>query len=453
MPRVLITIVVALFASVVVDTAAAEPVATLRGVSPVAADAGYAVWSDYDSSSGQYRLAARTPAGVVGLLPVAPGPVAFRIDLGRGPDGNEVAVFARCTHEPTDAVDGPPGDQASGCTLESFDFATGAARALAVTAPAGNVIYAPTVSGARIAFAYVVPGENRPRIALARLDGTGPAHQIARGPVRVCTRRAFSRGPSFPKFCAPAKDVSLPGLDLDGDRLAFAWSYYGYTIGGPRYRTELRTENVAAGGSSRLVVQATGDLNGSPVYSAPALHGGKLRAILTCRRGPACRVQPDVAQRVELGRGDHAEAQLPFVPLSVALDGDAALLLARPPHERFARCGRGCELDRTPLRYVIVPRLPRARGCGVVRSGRVLLSVRSAGRECGSAQTLVHRAFPGVLRRGYGRLGTDACIRLGQSGLVPQVGETLIACRRHGASVRGAYAGGLPPNTALGPPG
>jgi hypothetical protein len=163
----------------------------------------------------------------------------------------------------------------------------------------------------------VKPDEHRPRIAVAPLDGSTPAHEVARGPLRFCTRRPFAA--RLRRLCSTGKDVSLDGLALDGDRLAFAWSYYGYSAGGPTYRSELYVEDLARTAAPRLVARATGDANGQPRYSAPALGDGTLAALLTCRGGPACTVQPPRVQRIGLSRHSVAEAPLGATTLAASV--------------------------------------------------------------------------------------------------------------------------------------
>lgn len=448
--RILISL--ALLALPAVPAAAsADTLTTLSAATPIAAHAGLAAWSAYDAAHKQWSLMAAGAGGAVRALPVPPSPTAFGVGLGTAANGDPVAVDARCTTGPTDPFDGPPGDGPSGCALEQYDFATGALTPLAVTAPQGAEISDPVVSAGRIAFAYVRPGEHRPRLAVAALDARGPATEAGRGPLRFCSQTMLRGRPR--RVCAPAKDVRLGGLSLDGGRLAFSWSYYGYNDGGPAYRSDLWVDDLDAGGSPQLVARSTGDSNAAARYGAVSLDGDGVEAVLTCSYGPACVVVAPAVQRLALG-APHAVAASPLAvaPVRSALDGDAAVLLTRAgsgPGDGFDDCAPvACTLQRAPLApFVALPPLPAPSACGIVHSHARVLSVTSAGRGCGTARALVARVVATVLHRTYGRDGGLACVRIGQPGLGVRPGQTILACRRPGVSVRAAYAGGAQPGS------
>jgi hypothetical protein len=77
----------------------AAVLAPATGATGLSAYAGHAVFSQYDPTTGRWRLM-HWLRGAVKQLSVGERPVPFDADAGPGRDGRPVAVFSRCRHEP-----------------------------------------------------------------------------------------------------------------------------------------------------------------------------------------------------------------------------------------------------------------------------------------------------------------------------------------------------------------
>ena len=87
----------------------------------VSAHRGRVVWSELTPATGENRLVSRFQ-GRTQALPVPPSPTPLEADLGPGPRGGTVAVYARCQ---------------PGCDVYLFDFAAGRERRVAAAASPG----------------------------------------------------------------------------------------------------------------------------------------------------------------------------------------------------------------------------------------------------------------------------------------------------------------------------
>jgi hypothetical protein len=203
------------------------------------------------SRSRQIRI--HDGAGSV-ALPIADG--VQNVDVGPGPAGTPVAVYARCPFESQSPVGAPhyviyarrPVTPPGGCDLYLFDFATAKERKLSAVNTRVGSEYLPTVWGNRIAFARVYPARPArrgvyPYIYTARLDGRGPTTRVPGGPRGVYE---VSHGSVTFGGAGPI------GLDLRGDQLAWTWE-----SAPTRSRVTTAVRLATLGGPTRVLERAT----------------------------------------------------------------------------------------------------------------------------------------------------------------------------------------------------
>lgn len=172
----------------------------LSAPTEIRAWAGTAVLSVRDPSTGRYRLS--TQAGQdapKALLGIADDAEPFDADIGPGPGGAPVIVFARC--QATDR-----------CRLERTTPAGGTETPIPGSAATDGWESAPTVWGGRLAFArryrtgservYVRALDAGTRVRSARLPGV---------PAKECKEVIA---------CRPITDGTVPELELRGTTLA-----------------------------------------------------------------------------------------------------------------------------------------------------------------------------------------------------------------------------------------
>src|SRR3954470_681692 len=151
--RPLLILTTALLAAAVLAGAAGAavtPIAPLPGPTPVRAWAGIAVLSVQDPATGQYRLATQRGTGQPQpLAGIAPAAQPFDADIGPGPGGGAVIVFARCRS---------PGH----CHPSRTTLAGGAETPISGSAATAGWESAPSVWGNRLAFARHLHGVQRP---------------------------------------------------------------------------------------------------------------------------------------------------------------------------------------------------------------------------------------------------------------------------------------------------
>lgn len=187
-------------------------------------------------------------------LPVADG--VQHVDVGLGPSGTPVAVYARCTSEASSPVGAPhyfiyarrAVTPPTGCDLYLFDFATARERKLTGISTRAGSEYLPTVWGDRIAFVRVYPGRSGrrgfyPYIYTARLDGRGSTTRVPGG-----RRGVYDVSKAFVEFGG----AGPIGLDLRGNRLAWTWEWSPTRS---RVITEVRLATL--GGRTRVLERAT----------------------------------------------------------------------------------------------------------------------------------------------------------------------------------------------------
>jgi hypothetical protein len=130
-------------------------IAPLAAPTPVRAWGGIAVLS-IEVAGGHYRLATQQGAEAPRPLPgIAAGAYPFDVNIGPGPDGSPLIVFARCAGAPTDRGFREPLPQH--CRLMRTTPAGSFETPIGATASFGGRIHAPAVWGNRLAFALPAP--------------------------------------------------------------------------------------------------------------------------------------------------------------------------------------------------------------------------------------------------------------------------------------------------------
>ena len=323
------------------SAAAATTVAEVARPTPLSASKGRVVWSVYDPATGMYALTVRA-GGVTSTLPVRPRSVPFDADLGRDAHGATVAVYSRCAHEPaasqTTALTLPRWETGRGCSLWSYDFATGAERPIHTAERGGASDFLPTIWGSRIAFARVYPRRRGARgrdlwLYVRALSG-GRSVRVPGGP----RGREDARG-------APT------GLDLRGRTLAFGWHwvarpFVGGVLTGAR-PFEVRVDTI--GGGHRLIErEADADEITGSLLTAPSISGGHVYYALT--------MQGDTSgsrfRRYDLATGRHLQSPpsrsppFPDVLVATAADGRALYEVTRQNQYDVETACPGVDPDR-----------------------------------------------------------------------------------------------------------
>jgi hypothetical protein len=235
---------------------------------------GTIAFSQFDSATHGYRLAV-IAGGAPELLPVAPQTIPFDVDVGPGPDGRPLLVYARCTN-----VAGP---LRFGCDLYRYSFTTRAETPIAGANTSLEEI-APTVWKDQVAFARTrsVAGERAlPRVYARPLDEPGarsrrlpvmPGRPTAYGSVEELELHGgrlaavVRAGPG--SIDAPDVEVRLldgatvrrvartgvgaisvrkmfAGLTFEGDRLSYARAYF-YSSADAVYRYDIGTRRTTS---------------------------------------------------------------------------------------------------------------------------------------------------------------------------------------------------------------
>lgn len=219
----------AVLLAVVAAPAAAADVRTVAGVHtpdrggrtafPVIDAHGRGVaWSDYDAAIDAWRLVANV-GGETQVLPIAPRPTPFDVDLGPDGRGGLVAVYSRCARGLRRDIPTPQVFRAGrhGCDLYAYSFATGREREVAGASSRADE-YWPAVWKGRIAFVRAYPSRRDP-------DKTATPFLYLRRDGR--TRRL--RLPSSVIEHATANPM-IEQLDLRRGTVAYAWSRNDFTV-------------------------------------------------------------------------------------------------------------------------------------------------------------------------------------------------------------------------------
>jgi len=315
-----------------VDTAAGDTVLAsgLPQAPKVSANGQALAWSEYDRSASDWRLVVLRN-GITQVLPIAPSPVPFDVDLGEDSRGRLVAAYSRCS-KPA-AVKLPPG-----CRLFAFDFATGSERALAVANAPGASQFLPAISNGSVAFVRVATGRpvgpgNPQRIYIQRLAGGKPV--LMRGGMQ----NAHTPG-------------SVTGLDLNIGLLAFTWHGTDGDVY-PNGTSELRVDGIGGGivpPQTLVSIQGQSEISSTEVLGPTLLGDTVAYAVSSAGDETFAEFRTFGLP----GAGAHrATAVAPEGLQSVASDAvETIYSRCLPPTIAPAPLGRACEVALAPaLRY------------------------------------------------------------------------------------------------------
>lgn len=236
----------------------------------VATHGGWLVWSRYEAATDRWFLVARAPgSSAIDRLPVPGRAIPFDVDLGPDSRGNTVAVYSRCTRQPSGhlALTSYSHRYGRGCRIVKLDLATGREDTL-YRRRGASLIY-PTIWRDRLA--YVVRGRSNDDLHLeqrVRRDGRISTTQLGRAPAQ----RTES------PYAGPTR------LDLYGKHLVFAWETEvngcpGYRIDDRDYGPFIVTRVYLQHGANRRKLLDKGcDHTGRPgaiaVAHAPSISDG-----------------------------------------------------------------------------------------------------------------------------------------------------------------------------------
>jgi hypothetical protein len=293
--------------------AADTPIATLAAPTPVRAWAGTAVLSVQDAATGRYRLATQRGTGAPSPLPgIAPAAAPFDADIGPGPGGAAVIVFARCP-------------AARRCHLSRTTPAGGAETPITGSAATGGFESAPTVWGGRLAFARRYPSGServyvRPLTAGTHVRST----RLPGVPARECDEI---------NGCRAVRDGTVRELELRGGTLAEN-VHFSLTTVGICGEGQLRLVDLARR-TSRLVTRTICGLSGSTLLGA-SLTATHLLYARICPGDPAgCRNHDTIVNRYGLAdrRFEQAPERDLLTGFAALHDGDAIEVRAPGGHD------------------------------------------------------------------------------------------------------------------------
>ncbi len=192
----------------------------------VSADGQALAWSAYDPAVSGWHLMLLNN-GITQMLPIAPSPTPFYVDLGDNGHGGLVAAYSRCSHPSIRTLP-------HGCRLYVYDFAVGAERPVAIANVAGASQFLPSMAAGRVAFVRIGEGrpagtKNPPHIYVQSLAGGKP--RLLPGGTQ---NNNAATGPT--------------ALDLSASSLAFTWDSHG--VAGPFYpngTSELLLDRLSGG--------------------------------------------------------------------------------------------------------------------------------------------------------------------------------------------------------------
>jgi hypothetical protein len=300
-----------LMAAVLMPGAASAdtPIQALAAATPVRAWAGTAVLSVRDPATGRYQLATQRGTAAAQALPgIAPAAEPFDADIGPGPGGAPVIVFARCPAK-------------NRCHLSRTTPAGGTETPITGSAATAGWESAPTVWGSRLAFArhyatgsqrvYVRPLNAGIGVRSVRLPGV---------PARECDEVGG---------CRAVTDGTVPELELRGRTLAENVHFSLRTVG-ICGEGQMRVVDTTRG-TSRLVKRTICGLSGSTFLGA-SLTAAHLLYARICPGDPSgCESRNTIIYRY--GLRDHRFEQTPQADLVIgfaALHDDDAIAVRAP---------------------------------------------------------------------------------------------------------------------------
>jgi hypothetical protein len=288
---------------------AATAIGPLAAATPIRAWSGIAVLSVQDPATGRYQLATQTGNGLPQALPgIAPAAEPFDADVGPGPGGTAVIVFARCA-------------TAGHCHLSRTTPAGGIETPIAGSAASNGWESAPTVWGNRLAFArrYAHGSEHvyvRPLNA-----GTGvKSVQLPGVPARECDEV---------EMCRAIDDGTVPELELRGTTLAEN-VHFGLRSEGICGEGQMRLVDVTHR-TSRRIEQTVCGLSGSTLLGASLTATHLLYARICPGDTGGCGSHNAIVYRYALGSRRLEQApQTDLLTGFAALDDDGAIEVTAP---------------------------------------------------------------------------------------------------------------------------
>jgi hypothetical protein len=252
-----------------------DTIATVSRPTPLSAYAGRLAWSSYDPATREYALMI-SAGGVTSAVPVGPRSVPFDVDLGPDRNGDVVAVYSRCRHDPPrrDPAIGnviaqlPDWARGRGCDLYRFDFESGRETPVASANSPRASEFMPSIWRSRIAFARVRERRKglegvRPYLYVRSLRGARRSRRLpggSRSTQRFCTRK--------PRRCRLKVEPGPTALDLRVRRLAFGWD-----SGGPSSTVYLDRIRARSTTRSELLAGISGSIQAEEMVS-PAIGAG-----------------------------------------------------------------------------------------------------------------------------------------------------------------------------------
>lgn len=305
--------------------AAAAPIATLPELTPVASQGDWLAWST--PSAEGFRLVASHAGAPPAVLPIAPSPRPFALDLGTDRRGRTVAAFARCAASPTSDTGRLVPRQPKGCSIRLVDLASGRERSAGIRRPAGASDTVAAIWRGRIAYARTARRSGdvqrvrfwdpRQRKTFALPHGTMPTNCPYRGAPEACD--------GIPRI------GTVDGIDLEGDLLAFRWQmdapavvgYGGYEVRAVR----LRTRRTALVGSGYIGEACTGGVDGT-APSFPSVFRG---AVWYSQTSASCETVTSTVSRFTAPPRRGARGPLPGVVHQVLQTRAGLLGVVSPP--------------------------------------------------------------------------------------------------------------------------
>ena len=157
------------------------PLGTTKAPTPIRSWSGVAAFSIYDEAAGSYRLAISRNGGPPEILAVAAQPTAFDLDVGPNSAGSPAIVYSRCA---------ATGRRPRRCDLYRYSLSAGRESKLAGASSPDASETAPTIWGARIAWARLSDARDArvPRIYTRTLSAprSRPSRRLASISPRLC---------------------------------------------------------------------------------------------------------------------------------------------------------------------------------------------------------------------------------------------------------------------------
>jgi hypothetical protein len=344
MRRLLPLLALAALAAVPGAACADTTIGPLAGATTVKAWSGTAVLSVRDGADGSYRLATQRGGAAPRPLPgIAPADAPFDADIGPGPGGRAVIVFARCA---------APGR----CHLWRTTTAGGTETPIDGARATRGFESAPSVWGSRLVFARHYPGiKGSQQVYVRPLDASRRVRSVRLPgvPTRECDE--VTR-------CRTITDGTVPELELRGTTLAenvhFSLSTVGICGEG-----QMRLVDVARR-TSRLVTRTVCGLSGSTLLGA-SLTATHLLYARICPGDPGgCQSHNTIAVRYGLRDGRREQAFERDILTGFAALTDDTAIEVRAPETHDGTCINSIEGTSPACALALSGPLPFAPGRG-----------------------------------------------------------------------------------------